>query len=88
MIWAKYISVRIDNITTLCFDKIGINALNIIIFLLVIVTVLSHIVIRRSNDRAKNIKANTEIEILLDKYYDDERLKEPFHRCLYIGGNI
>lgn len=78
VIWSKYIITIIDDITNFCYYKLGTEFLNIVLMLLIIDALISHIVIKRSNERAKNIKANNKFDLLLDKYYSDKRLKKTF----------
>ncbi|HOO68215.1 MAG TPA: hypothetical protein PLC53_02490, partial [Bacilli bacterium] len=40
--------------------------------------IISYLAMKRSNERAKNIKPNNKLEVIIDKHYNDEYLKKVF----------
>ena len=78
VIWSKYIIKIIDDITSFCYYKLGTEFLTFMLIFLTINSLISHLAIKRSGERIKNKRANNKIDLLLDKYYSDERLKKTF----------
>lgn len=78
VIWSKYIIKIMDDITSFCYYKLGSEFLNFMLVCLTINSLISHLAIKRSGERVKNKRANNKIDLLLDKYYSDERLKKTF----------
>ena len=67
-----------DDITSFCYYKLGSEFLTFMLVCLTINSLISHLAIKRSGERVKNKRANNKIDLLLDKYYSDERLKKTF----------